>query len=256
MQIYQEIVRDGFVMRGMLHRPATGGKVPMVIMYHGFCGNKIEFNRFFWSIAKRLEENGIASIRFDFVGSGESDGKFSDMCLRSECADAKAILEYVKTLDFVDTKRIALFGFSLGGLITSIIAPEVQDDIRGICLCSPAFCAKHEVVIEKEITHLSIESVDRDGYVDIRGNRVGLGLFEDIRNLDMAKNFRAFFKDALVVQGLADPSVYHGYSEYYAGFYPKGRLHTIAGADHHYSSLEQRQELYQVLISFFKEIFA
>ena len=255
MQIYQEITRDGLVLRGMLHRPAVEGKVPFVVMFHDFCGNRIEFNRFFWKIARYLEQNGIASIRFDFAGSGESDGNFSDMCLRSECADGKAILDYAKTLDFVDTDRLALFGFGLGGLIASILAPEVQNDIRGICLCSPAFGAKHEVTVKKEITHFNIETMERDGYVDILGCRVGPSLPEDIRKLDMESNFRMFRKDALIVQGLADQTAYHGYSEYYAGFYPKGRLHTIEGADHHYSSLEQRQELYRVLACFFQEIF-
>ena len=57
----------------------------------------------FLEAAQRLEQCGIASARFDFMGSGESDGELVEMSLRSECADADRILDFVKTLDFVDT---------------------------------------------------------------------------------------------------------------------------------------------------------
>ena len=49
---------------------------------------------------------GIASVRFDMNGSGESDGRFEDMTISSEILDAKAMLNYVESLDFVDSKKL------------------------------------------------------------------------------------------------------------------------------------------------------
>ena len=61
MRTYQEIVRDGYTLRGMLHRPAGIEKIPMVVMLHGFGGNKLEKHRMFMEMSEMLAEKGIAT---------------------------------------------------------------------------------------------------------------------------------------------------------------------------------------------------
>ncbi|MFA0780897.1 MAG: hypothetical protein RJAPGHWK_002418, partial [Candidatus Fervidibacter sp.] len=65
---------------GMLHLPDgtsdTGKKVPAVAMCHGFTGNRIEAHRLFVKAARHFVQHGIAVLRFDFRGSGESEGDF------------------------------------------------------------------------------------------------------------------------------------------------------------------------------------
>ena len=41
--------------------------------------------------------NGIATIRFDFDGHGDSDGEFCDMNVLSEILDAAKIIDYVRS---------------------------------------------------------------------------------------------------------------------------------------------------------------
>ncbi len=96
MQKYVEIKRDDLTLRGMLHIPNdVSQKVPMVIILHGFCDDRNEINFVHNELSQRLCKLGIASVRFDMNGSGESDGKFEDMTISSEILDAKAILECV-----------------------------------------------------------------------------------------------------------------------------------------------------------------
>ena len=63
---------------------ATGERCPMVMLMHGFGGSKE--GPMFEIIADSLAAHGIASIRFDFNGHGESEGDFSEMTVPNEIA--------------------------------------------------------------------------------------------------------------------------------------------------------------------------
>lgn len=82
MQNAVELQSRGLTLRGMLHIPANiSGKIPMVVIFHGFTGNKMEPHFILVKLSRLLETKGIASVRFDFAGSGESDGDFSEMTI-------------------------------------------------------------------------------------------------------------------------------------------------------------------------------
>ena len=96
--------------------------MPFVILFHGFCDDRNEINFVHTELSRRLCQEGIASVRFDFAGSGESDGRFEDMTVSGEVADGLAILDYVRGLDFVDKSRVAIHGLSMGGCVASMVA--------------------------------------------------------------------------------------------------------------------------------------
>ena len=253
MRTYQEIVRDGYTLRGMLHRPAGIEKIPMVVMLHGFGGNKLEKHRMFMEMSEMLEKKGIASVRFDFMGSGESDGEFQEMTLDTECADANAILDFVQALDFVDTGRIGLFGFSLGGVIATMIAARRSGEIHSLCLNAPGFSLPHGIRIEKKMGGVDIGMADRLGYFDYCGEKVGLGFIQSVRALNLGEYIPVYPGKTLIIHGAADPVVDCRFSRHYARLFQQGSLHLIAGADHHSSTLPQRKELYQTMSGFFAE---
>ena len=75
MERYVECESRGLTLRGMLHVPDQRTvKVPFVILFHGFCDDRNEINFVHTELSRRLCERGIASVRFDFAGSGDSDG--------------------------------------------------------------------------------------------------------------------------------------------------------------------------------------
>ena len=83
-----EITIDGDhgKLAAILQVPENKTAYPMVILMHGFTSNK-EYE-LFSKTADRLEENGIASIRFDFNGHGESEGRFEDMTVLNDSSFA------------------------------------------------------------------------------------------------------------------------------------------------------------------------
>lgn len=253
MQIYGECQRENYILRAMIHKPeGISSKVPAVIMFHGFTGNRME-GGIFTEISKELEENGIASVRFDFAGSGESDGKFEDMCLQSEIEDGKTILDFVKSLDFIDSRRIGLLGYSLGGLIASLLAPQRQSDIKAMCLCSPGFSLYDDIVKKKALIEISLEDIDKYGYMDIRGNKVGRGFIDDIRNLNISDSISTYKNNVLIIHGKSDTIVPYEYSIKYAQDYEKVKVHIIENASHGYETIGQREELRNVIKLFFQQ---
>lgn len=124
-------------LRGYIDRPAGGDKQPVVIICHGLTGSKDELH--ISKLADELRIRGIASIRFDFNGHGQSEGLFLEHTVANEVEDAKCIYEYVKSLPWVDTSRIGIAGHSQGGFVAGVAAGDQGfDNIKAVALMAPA----------------------------------------------------------------------------------------------------------------------
>lgn len=88
-------------LSAVVYRPELqdGEKTLLVVLMHGFTSNKQE--RVMTAIASGLQKKGIAYIRFDFNGHGESEGDFQNMTVANEIEDAKKVYKYARSLDFV-----------------------------------------------------------------------------------------------------------------------------------------------------------
>ena len=95
-----------------------GEQLPMVIVCHGFTGNKEA--RLLQEVADSLLAHGMAAILFDFNGHGKSEGAFENMTVLNEIEDAKKVYEYVCRLPYVD--GVAMVGHSQGGVVTAMTA--------------------------------------------------------------------------------------------------------------------------------------
>lgn len=78
----------------------------------------------FKQIADVLSENGVAVLRYDDRGTGESQGSFIEAAQEDLIQDAKAAVSYLRTRDDVYSDRIALVGHSEGAIIAPRIAAE------------------------------------------------------------------------------------------------------------------------------------
>lgn len=77
-------------------------------------------------LADHLAKNGIASIRLDDRGVGESTGARSDITTLDLANDVLGVLKYVETLE-PTFGQIGLLGHSEGGLIAAIVASQSED---------------------------------------------------------------------------------------------------------------------------------
>ncbi|MDN5277382.1 MAG: uncharacterized protein PWR01_1347 [Clostridiales bacterium] len=254
MQKAVELHKNGMTLRGMLHKPeGVSEKLPMALIFHGFTGNKMEPHFIFVKLSRRLEQAGIASLRFDFLGSGESDGEFKDMTLSGELDDAEAILEYAKNLEFVDRGKIFAVGLSMGGAVASMLAGRHPQDIAALCLWAPA--GNMGQLIQERIKQIQAAGVDISSmeYFDLGGNLVGKAFVEDVQSLDIFNIAAPYDKRVLILHGDRDEAVPLKTSYRYLEIYgDRAKLHVIQGADHTFNKWEWEQEVIEKTVEFLK----
>ena len=87
------------------------------------------------------------------------------MTLFTELEDAKAILEYAKSLPFADPERIGVVGLSLGGTIASVLAGDRREDVAALCLWAPAGDMKRRIL--EDWTEAEIQALRSRGWWDM-----------------------------------------------------------------------------------------
>ena len=112
----------GVELVGYLHRSSdTAGKLPCVVMGHGFSGTQ---DRLF-DAAERFAGAGFAALTFDYRSFGESGGEPRQVVdVKKQQEDWRAAIRFARGLEEVDPERIALWGSSLGGGHVVSIAAE------------------------------------------------------------------------------------------------------------------------------------
>lgn len=88
--------------------------VPAVVILHGTGTNKDKVAGSFKRLAKLMACEGIASIRIDFLGHGESTGLQRDFTFAYARSDILKATEYIKQIKWVDKNRIGILGWSQG----------------------------------------------------------------------------------------------------------------------------------------------
>lgn len=98
-----------------VHEP---GGDDVVIFCHGFVSSSIGPQRAFVRAARRLGEHGIASLRFDQYGSGNSDGEYEASSFVDWCATISALAD----AELERGRRVVLFGQSMGASAAIVVA--------------------------------------------------------------------------------------------------------------------------------------
>jgi esterase/lipase len=252
MQRAVEIQSRNLTLRGMLHIPEkVTKKIPILCIFHGFTGNKMEPHFIFVKLSRMLEAKGIASIRFDFSGSGESDGDFIDMTISHELEEAMDILNYAKSLDFVDTSKIGVLGLSMGGAVASMLAGDCKNDIKSLCLWAPA--GNMGELVTRGRSEDEINEMHKIGFWDLGGLSLGSGFLNDILSLDIYSKAASYDKNVLLLHGTKDQTVPMSTSEKYLEIYEtRGVLHFIEESDHTFNKKEWEEEVLDYTLGFFE----
>ena len=233
----QKLTVDG--SRGKLsadiQKPALndGEKCPMVMLLHGFTGNK--YNRPLTDIADALEKKGVASIRFDFNGHGESEGDFINMTVLNEIEDARKVYEYVKVLDYVSEVSIA--GHSQGGVVTSMLAGELgRENVRSVVLLAPAAVLRDDA-LRGNVMGSAYDAGNPPESVKIFGRfDLGRDYMTSAQTLPIYETAEKYTGPVCLIHGTADRIVPYTYSLSYHKIYADSKLNLIEGADHGFTN--------------------
>lgn len=164
---------------GVLHMPIGVEKPPVVLICHGLGGDKTGKYRIYVRISELLANYGVASLRFDFRGAGDSEGDFSEVTLESEVSDALKALDFLENLSSIDPNRIAIMGRSFGGTI-ALIAANRYKKVKTVVTWAPLFDGEQWLATWKKIHSEDYEQKDRDSIMRINGQVPGKEFFKQL----------------------------------------------------------------------------
>lgn len=170
----------------ILHRPEGIELAPLLVIIHGFSSNKIGTNRSWVSLAEACTKQGIAAIRFDLRGSGDSEGQFEDFSLKDMLSDIVLVIKMVREYPGIDPTRIALFGSSLGGAL-AVLAASQLDFIKALVLWAPVASGALWVADWMKANPTALPTQLQESLKTYRGSTLGKDFQQQFLALDAAK---------------------------------------------------------------------
>lgn len=242
--------RSGKRLRGMLHRPSIRGAAPGVVLFHGFTGDRMESHWLFVKCSRALAEAGIASLRFDFYGSGESEGRFREVTLAGEISDARRAVEFFRARKGIDAARVGLLGLSLGGAIAAMLAAPVR--ARALVLWS----AVARPTDLRSLAERLSRPVAGDGTIREYGaQEVSSRFLDGLEAADPLKAIRRFAWPTLIVHPGKDELLALDHADDFkrsAGARVKEKV-IVPGADHTFTSLDWECSVVGLTVDWFRK---
>ena len=245
---------EGQQIAGTLHLPNGVGPHPGVVLCHGFTGMRLEAHFLFVKTSRALEQAGIASLRFDFRGSGESEGEFRDMTVEGEVSDALKAVDVLCAVPEVDERRVGVLGLSLGGFVAACVT-GLEKRVKSTVLWSAV--ANMSEAMERRLDAEQRLLLEEHGYIDIGGHGLGKGFVDRVRALNPLELIARSSQPLLIVHGTADESVRPEHADRYEAAARRGDRRVekfmVEGADHTYATLADEQTVIERTVAWFRE---
>lgn len=204
----------------VLHLPPRT-PAPCVIASHGLGASKDSEK--YLLLGREFPGAGLALCRFDFRGSGESDGAYAETSVASRIADLEAVLDFVSGHRAL-TGRSGLLGSSMGGFIALHVAAARRPPMPVVTWNAPA----------------TLRGLAKNQSDDVAG--LGRAFFDELRDGALADSPPGV-TFSLTIQAELDEIVRpsHGRILFERAADPK-KLHILKGADHRLSDMSHRME--------------
>jgi uncharacterized protein len=120
---------------------------PVVVCSHGLLSYKDSPK--FVAIGDQFSRAGMAVVRFDFTGCGESQAVQRESLLFSRLRDLRVVLDHVQKQPWADG-RIGLLGSSLGGYLSLLTAASDPTGIKAVvCWATPFDLSRIKLGLEE-----------------------------------------------------------------------------------------------------------
>jgi pimeloyl-ACP methyl ester carboxylesterase len=207
-------------LAGTLTFPSGDRRYPAVVLITGSGpqnrDEEIRGHKPFLVLADYLTRSGIAVLRYDDRGVGESTGSFQGSTSYDFAEDAVAAVEYLKTRPEINHEQIGLIGHSEGGLIAPMIASENSEISFIVLMAGPGLRGDKVLLEQKSLIEAQMGipqvAIDRNyeiftgAYNMIIGHQEG-DLKEKLTNYFREKYGKGLPQDQLnnIVAQLANP---------------------------------------------------
>lgn len=213
---YREITfmnpQAGLELGGMLFVPEGAGPFPAAVIIHG-SGSSRRNSRWYLTLTKYLQENGIAVLLPDKRGSERSTGNWRTASFEDLATDTIAAISFLKGRAGFPVSKIGVVGLSQGGHIAPIVATKSGDvafvvDIVGSSL------PMHDLLLYEESNNLREMGI-LPGISNLLARASTLYLkrfgqrefWEAVGNFDPLPYWRTTTQPVLVLYGAEDTNV-------------------------------------------------
>ena len=189
--------------------PTGEGKFPAVVMLHGTGSNRDEAgNGYKYAAPVLAEKYGIATIRIDFMGNGDSTADYMDYNFETAVSDAVNAAFYMASLENVDGLRIGVMGWSQGGTDALLCCARKSPVFKSIVTWAGA----PDMKLDGFFSEADYEEAKANGYFvmefDFRDPlNVGLQWCDDVWNTDVLGEFANYTGPVLAIAGTNDTIV-------------------------------------------------
>lgn len=184
---------------GWLHLPARNTATTGVVLCSPFGYDALCVHRGWRDFAIALTAfSGMPALRFDYPGTGDSDGNEEDpQRFRTWIDSVKAAAEYLRATTGVT--RLILCGLRLGATL-AVLAAEELDDVDGLVLMMPVIAGKryirelgmqHQSWLKSPIGREIADPHDHEGAVGVFGFRLYPDTVEQLAEVDLVRQARA-----------------------------------------------------------------
>jgi len=231
---------QGHSVAAILSRPEKP-TTSLALLCHGFLSGKNSTTN--KTLTRLLNEQGLATFRFDFFGQGESEGPFEAI------TTTLAIQQTLAALDLVTARgydKIGLVGSSFGGLV-AILTTAQRRDIACLALKCPVVDFAEELLLTFGPEELARWQAT-DTIPNIMGGteRIQLryGFYEDCLNHIAYGPAERITVPTLIVQGEQDECVpLHQSRRLHDVLRGPKRLDLLPGADHQFTRGEDFRQM-------------
>lgn len=210
---------DGQKVVGTLKVPEGAAKPAVILLLHGFKGSRNELEipslkeGVFTHAANAWAARGLASLRIDFRGGGDSDGSFEDTTISGQVKDALAAIEFLQTEKSIDPKRVALVGWSQGGAVAAITAGRTKRHLAAVALWNPAAspAGSGEAVFGPDVVKAGLASAGQATVIKLPwGAEASLktAFFVDLFTVDPVADLAKYPGPVFVAVGTKDTVIY------------------------------------------------
>jgi dienelactone hydrolase len=203
------------------------------------------------TFARRLGEEGLASLRFNFRGCGWGDewseGSFEDTTLSGRIRDYRAALDFLVSTGRVNTGAIGAVGSSFGGC--TIIAAVDSRARAYVAMATP-----YKMSPSPEM----LNSFEERGYYQnprapqSKMSRIKKSLYDDLEHYDLSESIKKIKAPILIVHGEKDSIPVSAAHLLYQNANEPKKLEIVPGGSHTFVDSGHLDTVIRLSIDWFK----
>ncbi|MFA4910676.1 MAG: alpha/beta fold hydrolase [Desulfobacteria bacterium] len=197
---YFEVEGEKGILRGIYHIPDNRIAATVIMTQGYFSATKIGAARLHVLLARRICKMGFSVYRFDFYGTGDSDGDYEEVRFSTEIADLYRVRDYVTKCQ-PNLGPLILIGHSFGGNIALYASKQTNAQLVVALSTIPP-----KNGIDIFFTPDMSEELETQGWTYRKGFYITREFVDATRSDEFIKNVNPNAK-ILLVHGIADEFV-------------------------------------------------